>query len=312
MSVRPNLTHIALLATAALALSACGGGGSGSSGRTSTAGKPGGRSAAGSVQMRFVNLLPPGSAPVDVVSGPVSVGNPVSGAPVTGALAAGTKVVTGLTAGTVSDWLAVPSNGVVWMQSAGKVLNIVTYPKSAGDRTTVGVGMDENAAVNTNEYEERDGKVAGSSGTVGGTNPLTAPAGKNLIIGNGLGNGIPSKSSSGYSFTLGRVGKGCLDSPGRTTDSGPTVGAEVPFFADPGAVDLAWFADPRCRQADSATVHVTLDPGEQAYAFTWFSDATHLRLLFVPVRKAGAGNAGVIDSGPGPVFSEGNTTTTNG
>lgn len=286
------MTRLALLVVTAFALAACGGAtkrspsvqlpGSGAAGAANPAAASGGAT----VQMRFVSLMPPGDAPVDVVSGDAATGK---------------KLLSGVQAGAVSDYIAVPTTGPTFLVSDGQTLATLTYP-SGSVRQTVAIGMDgSGSAVNT-EFVERAGKVTSTAGDVG-VDALDVPAGKALVLASGLGNGsLSAMSDGGDGFLLGQPGKGCLGGPGQSGDSKSTVGTQVNFYADPGAADLAWFGDLSCADAVSAPAHVTLAAGQYAYAFTWFADATHLHLLYVPVQASGSGTAGVVDSGEGPTF----------
>lgn len=283
---------LAAVAVTAFALAACGGGTKGSPSVQLPGSGPGGAanpsaaSGGATVQMRFVSLMPPGDAPVDVVSGDAATGK---------------KLLSGLQPGTVSDYLAVPNTGHAFLVSDGQTLATLTYP-SGGARQTVAIGMDDNGTAVNTEFVEQAGKVTSTAGDVG-VDSLDVPDGKTLVLASGLGNAsLSAMTDGGDGFLLGQPGKGCLGGPGQSGDSKSTVGTQVNFYADPGTADLAWFGDLSCSDAVSAPAHVTLAAGQYAYAFTWFADATHLHLLYVPVQASGSGTAGVVDSGDGLTF----------
>jgi|GEM_PF-4454825 len=241
--------------------------------------------------MRFVVLVPPGTAAVDVAAG----SDPASAKP----------VASGLQPGTVSDYVAVPTNDQVMVEVGGHRVGTITFPQQ-GQRQTVAIGMDATGSFALSEFREKDGRVVGVAGDMVGTSGVSGgdanavPAGKALVIGNGLGNG---KIAADSGFTLGQPGKGCLAQPGTTADTSgirSVVGGTVDFYAEPGTLELAWFADTDCANVASASARASLSAGQEAYGFTWFTDPTHLRLLLVPVTTAGSGKEGVVDSGDGP------------
>ena len=283
------------IGAAALVVAACSGGGGGGRGSPLTLGSSGSvapvaAGGGGSVQMRFVILMPPGGAPVDVVSG-----DPTSGQ----------KVLSGLQPGSVSDYVAVPTNGQTFLVSNGTTLSTLSYP-NAGAQQTVAIGMDSSGSATSTEFVEQGGKVTATSGDVG-TDSLDLPDGKALILGSGIGN-----ASLADGLLIGQPGQGCLAGPSQSGDSKSTLGAQVDYFADPGPADLAFFDDLSCATPQTGSAHVTLTAGEMAYAFSWFADSSHLHLLFLPVQEGKSGKDGLVDSGDGPAYADSSGTQTDG
>jgi hypothetical protein len=274
---------IAVLASCSSSHSAAPPGSPASAGRSpsSTGAKP--PRADGSYGVRIVNVMPAGSAPLDVLTGDPTTGR---------------KVVSGLAPGKVSDYVSLPVGaGSNFVESAGKQLGLVLPPRTAGDRMTLAVGTDTGGGAIT-EWEEAHGAVVNATGQIG-TNPTTAPAGQATIIASNLGGG-----STVTGVALGQPGKGCLAEPGSSGDSREMAGPDVRFAAQPGTAQLAWFTDTACTAEQvSASAQSDLRAGEYAYAFSWLADATHVRIIVVPVAASGAGTAGVATSADGPTLS---------
>jgi hypothetical protein len=232
-------------------------------------------------QIRFLSVLPPGSPAVSVVTG----NDATSG-----------KTLLQLTPGTISDYTAIPIGGAqTFLVAGGHSIGTVSYPLDHSDRMTIVVGVGESAdATTVTEFEEHNGTVNHEFGDIGTEQP-TVPSGKALILANGAGNG-----SLVSLVDLGDTNGGCLPGPGQSASSREPVGEGVTNYTpDPGSLSLAFYRGAPCSSGQlTAPASVTLSAGQTAYVFTWFSDAQHLRLIFVPV----AGGAPVI-SDPGPTLA---------
>lgn len=240
--------------------------------------------------IRFVDVTPPGSTSVDVVSG-----DP----------ATGTVLLSDLASGDVSDYVPVPTTQQTWLVQNGHTIGAVTYPTTTGDRMTVVVGLDRNGDGTHTSFEERNGTVTDTFGDVG-TEGVDLPSGKAMLFASGVGLGAHEGS-----VELGQPGKGCLDGPDQKGDVKSTLGTLVNFWAEPGTQNLAWFTDLACAKPMSTPLPTSLGAGQEAYAIAHFADDTHLALLYVPVTAAGGGKDGVSDSTLGPTYDPQTGTVTS-
>ena len=253
----------------------------------------------GNDPIRFVIVLPPDHAPVDIRAG-------VDGN--------GDAVATGLHPGAVTDYLPVGPDGLSVVDAGGKVLTKTGGTAPDGRRFTMIVGTDKDGAVVSEYIAEANGRWYVDDGTGKAIPPAADEVGKARLITDGDGLGAIA-GATGSSVRLGTAARHCVAAEGDTGDPNEggfgVAAATSPFDFPiaPGATDLVWLTDVDCRTVESAALHVTLEADRDAYLLPWFKAADRLHMLYVPITKDGAGDKGVVDSADGPTFAAENFNT---
>jgi hypothetical protein len=225
--------------------------------------------------VRFVVLQTPDGKPVDIV----------------GVNDRQKKYATGLKPGTVSDYIRVPT-GVVPVGSDGKTLaNPLDEGDSKNPRNTLVLGTGTNGP-EAYFFPEKDGNIELSGKALPGQYATLVS----------IGFGLSKDAQDNTPLVLGGADGKCVASVNPNADGDNTWnsvgpgGAPVIFAADPGALALTWYGESACSDAKTATVKTTVKGGGSAYIFPWLSDATQLRVIFIPITTDAPGIAGVIQT----------------
>ncbi len=160
--------------------------------------------------MRFVVLLPPGTPPVDVV---------------TGSDPKGPRIATALTSGTVTDYLPVAWPGVTLVGESGG--SIPLLPGAPGYRYTEVVGLDGYGQLVA-------GNMIESAGHIDGMDDRAAKSDSAVILTSGYG--LPTTIDPDASLELGTGARHCLAYWGQDTSEDPNEGGLV---TGPGALRSA-------------------------------------------------------------------------
>jgi hypothetical protein len=182
------------------------------------------------------------------------------------------KPIADLKLGEPTEYLPMKSGSTMSIGGAP----LLDFPATgAGERQTIAIGTNAAGKLEATGFIEKDGKVTGEFGTSRLLDSQAPKDDKATVFGSGIGLGT---SKDHKSMTLGVPGKGCLG------DKAVTDKNHVAYPADPGDIELGWFADADCKTAAGDTTNVTLKAGQQAYAFAW-STSAEPKLIFIPIDK---------------------------
>ena len=283
--MRKTMPRAGFLVVAAMLLAACG----------VPAGLPGTHQGSGSADtsqgpttlVRFVVLTPPGAGPIDLVDSQDHKH----------------RYASGLTAGTVTDYLRVPSI-VTALDSSGKELTgMLSTIDTSTPRNTMVVGGSGSLG-GPEFFRERGGRVVVDAAAIGGPLPTDKP----VLVSSGTG--IAQGGPKDVSLTLGEQPGKCVpgavpDSQGQPSDH-DTVGAgsiPVYFAPAPGPMELTWYAGPTCQNAETTSARTTLQNGQFAYVLPWLADSTHVRFLVLPITTDKPGTEGLVTADAGPAWA---------